>query len=192
VRRRLFALLTVVLACALAAPAANASHRGKSRAASGWSYGSTTLDVDPGTLGALTSLGVSPGVVPPATLTGARYAFPITNSLRNALRTGVVRHTGGISLTAGATTVRLTDFAINLPKRQLFGLVNGAGPVALLDLDYSRLRIAFRNGRIEIGPVGTTLTQGAADALNQAFGTSALSDSTVLGDATVRYRAFAF
>ena len=43
-----------------------------------------------------------------------------------------------------------------------------------------------------IGPVGTTLTQGAAEAHNTAFGVSALSDDTVVGDATIRYRLFSF
>jgi hypothetical protein len=188
-RRRLVILLTLVAACLVAAPAAQAGHD-RGHGSWGWSYGATTLDVDPGTLEALTGLGVAPGVVAPAKLEGARYAFPITNSLRRALKTGVVSHKGGITLTAGATTVALTDFDIKLFEAKLYGKVNGAGPVALLDLDYSGASIRLRGGRIEIGPVGTTLTQGAADALNQAFGVSALSDDTVLGDATVRYRLF--
>ena len=63
--------------------------------------------------------------------------------------------------------------------------MNGSDRVALLDLDYSRTKVRVRGWRVKIGPVGTTLTQGAADALNQAFGVSALTDDTVLGDATV-------
>jgi hypothetical protein len=192
VHRRFIALLAVVAAALLiAAPGASAG-QAKAKASWGWYYGATTLEVDPGTLGALTSLGVAPGAVAPAQLGGATYSFPITNSLRSALRTGVVRHKGGISLTAGSTTVKLTDFDIRLLEGKLYGMVNGAGPVALLDLDYSGLGISFRGGRINIGPVGTTLTQGAADALNAAFGVSALSDDTVVGDATIRYRLFPF
>ena len=38
--------------------------------------------------------------------------------------------------------------------------------------------------------MGTTLTQGAADALNTAFGVDALTDDTVLGDVKIRYKAF--
>ena len=191
VHRKLFALVAVLAALLVVAPAASAG-QAKAKASWGWYYGATTLEVDPGTLGALTSLGVAPGAVAPAELNGATYSFPITSSLRSALRTGVVRHKGGISLTAGATTVKLTDFDIRLLEGKLYGKVNGAGPVALLDLDYSGLGIRFRSGRINIGPVGTTLTQGAADALNAAFGVSALSDDTVVGDATIRYRLFAF
>jgi hypothetical protein len=191
VHRRLIVLLAVLAAVLVVAPAASAGQT-KAKASWGWYYGATTVDVDPGTLGALTSLGVSPGAVKPGTLEGARYSFPIVNPLRSALRTGVVRHKGGISLTAGDTTVKLTDFDIKLLEAKLYGKVNGAGPVALLDLDYSNTGIRFRRGKIKIGPVGTTLTQGAADALNSAFGVSALSDDTVLGDATIKYRLFPF
>jgi hypothetical protein len=185
-------VLAALAALLVVAPAASAADS-KARTHGGGAYfGATTLEVDPGTLAALGSLGVSPGAVNPGKLDGATYAFPIVNPFRSAVRSGVVRHRGGISLTAGATTVELTNFDIKLSKRQLFGKVNGAGPVALLDLDYSNLGVRFRGGKVKIGPVGTTLTAGAADALNQAFGTTALSDDTVLGDATIRYRLFGF
>ena len=187
--RRLIAFLTVLAALLVVAPAASAGGDSKDKGSWGY-YGATTLDVDPGTLEALGSLGVAPGAVDPATLDGARYSFPIVNRLRNAVRTGVVRHEGGISLTAGDVTVELTDFDINLAERTLYGKVNGDGPVALLDLDYSRLKVRFNGWRLKAGPVGTTLTQGAADALNAAFGTDALTDDTVIGDAEIRYRVF--
>ena len=190
--RRLVVLAAVLAALLALAPAASAWGGKHDHQWSGKTYGSTKLEVDPGTLEALTGLGVAPGVVKPATLDGATYRFPIANSVRNALRTGVIRHRGGISLTAGSTTVKLTDFDIKLLRGQLFGKVNGAGPVALLDLDLSDARIRFRRGRLVVGPVGTTLTQGAADALNAAFGVDALTDDTVLGEATIRYRLFAF
>jgi hypothetical protein len=189
VHRRLIALMAVLAALLVVAPAASAGDH-KYKGSGGWSYGATTLDVDPATLGALTSLEVAPGAVKPAKLDGARYSFPIVNSVRSALRTGTVRHRGGISLTAGDVTVKLTDFDLELLEGRLYGKVNGAGPVALLDLDYADTGIRFRNGKLKIGPVGTTLTQGAADALNAAFGVSALTDDTVLGDATIRYRLF--
>ena len=189
--RRLIVVSTVLAALLATAPVA-AAGPGKAKPSNGPYFGETVLKVDPGTLAALGSLGVSPGVVPPASLDGATYSFPITNPFRNAARTKVIGHAGGITLSAGGTTVALTDFDIALRKRLLFGKVNGAGPVALLDLDYSRKRIKARGGRFVIGPVGTTLTQGAADALNAAFGVPALSDETVIGDVTVRYRLFPF
>lgn len=186
--RRFIALLTVLAALLVVAPAASAGGDHKDRGWGGGYYGATTLDVDPGTLEALGSLGVAPGAVDPATLDGARYSFPITTKLRSALRTGVISHKGGISLTAGDTTVELTDFDIKVAEGLLYGKVNGAGPVALLDLDYSRAKVRFDGRYLKLGPVGTTLTQGAADALNAAFGVDALTDDTVIGDAKIRYK----
>ena len=188
--RRFIAFLGVLAALLVVAPAASAGGDHKDKGYWGGYYGATTLDVDPATLEALGSLGVAPGAVDPATLDGARYSFPITTKLRSALRSGVISHRGGISLTAGDTTVELTDFDIKLAERLLYGKVNGEGPVALLDLDYSRLKIRFDGSKIKIGPVGTTLTQGAADALNTAFGVDALTDDTVVGDVKIRYKAF--
>ncbi len=186
--RRLLVMATLVAALSAAAPVA-AGAKGKPAKSS---YGSTTLTVDSGTLEALGSLGVTPGAVAPASLEGATYSFPITNPLRNALRTGVVRHAGGISLSAGATTVALTDFDINLRQRTLFGKVNGARPVRFSTSTSPSRRVKIRNGRLVFGPVETDLTQGEADALNAAFGVSAFTDDTVLGDAKIRYRQFPF
>jgi hypothetical protein len=188
VSRRVIVLVAALAALMALAPAASAT--GKHDWWGGGKYGSTKLVVDSGTLEALTGLGVAPGVVEPAKLDGATYKFPIVNPFRSALRTGVIRHSGGISLTAGSTTVELTDFDIRLLRGQLFGRVNGSDRVALLDLDYSDISLRFRNGRLIVGPVGTTLTAGAAAALNDAFGVDALSDDTVIGDATIRYRLF--
>jgi hypothetical protein len=190
VHRRVIVLVAALAALMALAPAASAG--GKHHSWGGGSYGSTKLEVDPGTLSALGSLGVAPGAVEPASLNGATYSFPISNPLRSALRSGVIRHRGGISLTAGSTTVELTDFDIKLLRGQLFGRVNGSARVALLDLDYSDARLRFRGGRVVVEPVGTTLTAGAAAALNDAFGVEALTDDTVLGDATIRYRLFGF
>jgi hypothetical protein len=189
VHRKIIVIVSILAALLIAAPVASAGHaKGKGHASG--SFGATTLKVAPATLDALTALGVTPGAVSPAKLGGATYSFPIVSSLRGTLQSGVVGHTGGISLSAGDTTVSLTDFGIRLADRQLYGKVNGEGPVALLDLDYSNLRVRIRGGRLVIGPVGTTLTAGAAQALNQAFGTSALSDDTVIGKAKIRYRLF--
>ncbi|MFN8160738.1 MAG: hypothetical protein U0R52_06810 [Solirubrobacterales bacterium] len=186
-------VITAGLALALvAAPTAAASKKKGFHGHRSAGFGATSLVVDPGTLDAFGSLGVSPGAVSPGRLDGATYRFPITNPLGNAIRTGVVRHAGGISLSAGATTVKLTDFDIKLRDRLLYGKVNGAGPVALLDLDYSGAGLRPRWGGIAVGPVGTTLTAGAADALNAAFGVSAFSDDTVIGKATISYRIFPF
>jgi len=55
---------------------------------------------------------------------GARN-FPVKTPLHAALASGIVRHSGGSSLTAGSTTVGLTNFDINVPGQVLTAQVNG-------------------------------------------------------------------
>lgn len=184
--RPLLALVIAFAALLAVAPApASAWYHGHHRG-----NGATTLALDPAAAAALTGLGVTPAPIAPArALPSGELAFPITNSFRNALRTGTIRHSGGISLTAGSTTVNLEDFVIDPARRVLTARV-GDARLPILSLDFSDARIRFRGGRLTIGPVGGSLTAGAADALNAAFG---LAPGTVpaglkLGDATVRYR----
>jgi hypothetical protein len=173
--------VAVLAALALAGPAG----------AHGRSYGATTLTLDPGAVAALTSLGVTPAPIAPARAKrNGDLAFPITNRLTNVLRTGVIKHSGGISLTAGATTVELTNFWIDPFRRQLTADVGGSR-APILDLDFSHARVSGGFGRLTLGPVGGALTDVAAGALDGAFGLPAgtVPAGLKLGDATVRYRA---
>ena len=183
-RSRLAALVTLALAVlAIAASPAAAHKKG---------YGATTLKLDPGAVAALTELGVAPAPIAPArALAADELSFPITNSLKNAVRTGKIRHSGGISLTAGSTTVRLTDFVIDPLRGQLTARV-GSARVPILSLDFSRASVSFRWGTLRLGPVGGSLTQAAAGALNAAFGLPAgtVPAGLKLGDATVNYKLF--
>jgi hypothetical protein len=187
--RPLLALVVAFAALLTVTPApASAWHHGHHGQRGG--NGVTTLALDPAAAAALTGLGVTPAPIAPArALPSGELAFPITNSFRNALRTGVVRHSGGISLTAGSTTVNLEDFVIDPFRRVLTARV-GDARLPILSLDFSDARVRFNGRRLTIGPVAGSLTAGAADALNAAFG---LAPGTVpaglkLGDATVRYR----
>ena len=156
-------------------------------------YGATTLALDPGAVAALTGLGVAPAPIAPATaLPSGELAFPITNAPFAALLSGTIRHSGGISLTAGTTTVKLENFSIDPIRRQLTAQVNGGARVPILDLSFARTRIGLSGRTLNVGPVAGTLTTVAAGALDGAFG---LEPGTVppglkLGDATVRYRLF--
>ena len=152
--------------------------------------GQTGLAIDPGTLQALTSLGIAPGVIAPATLTAATVTanFPITGGRAKLdLSSGVIRHSGGISLTKGATVVALTDFDIRLGSApQLFASLNGgATKVAIIDLDLTGVTPAVSGRTITLDGVTAKLTQGAADALNGAFATTAFTAGLVLGKAKV-------
>lgn len=151
--------------------------------------GATALTIGPAALQALTSQGITPAVVSPATLSGTTASFPITGGRADLdLGGGSVRHSGGISLAKGATVVTLTDFDVRLGAApQLFATLNGAGDkVAILDLDLSAAMPSVSGRAITVSGVVAKLTQGAADALNQAFATSAFSGGLVLGSAEVK------
>ena len=148
----------------------------------------TSLEIDPGALSALTSLGIAPGVIAPATLTGTTAAFPISGGqVKLDLSAGTIRHRGGISLTKGATVVRLESFDVRLgASPQLFAAINGgAQKAAILDLDLTGVTPAVDGRTVTLAGVTAKLTQGAADALNAAFATTAFSAGLVLGRATV-------
>ena len=162
------------------------------RAASVRTYGATTLRLDPGAVAALTGLGVAPAPIAPATaLPSGELSFPIVNAPFFALLSGTIRHSGGISLTAGATTVKLENFNIDPLRRQLTAVV-GDARVPILNLSFAQARIGLGGGKLRIGPVGGTLTAVAAGALDAAFGLPAgtVPAGLKLGDATVGYRLF--
>jgi hypothetical protein len=155
--------------------------------------GATALAVDAGALQALTSLGIAPGVIGPATLEGTTASFPITGGESELdLDPALVRHSGGLSLTKGATVVRLTDFDIVLGGEagpQLLASLNGGEEkVAILDLDLTGVTPAVQGRAITVPGVTAKLSAGAAQALNQAFGTTAFAAGLVLGKATVSAR----
>ena len=138
--------------------------------------GYTQVTVAPDTLAALTSLGVTPGVVEPGRLASAdplSVQFPITGYRLTNLR---ITHAGGVTLSAGATTVTLTDFNIDLARLRVSGDVAGIGRVDLFKIRFS--------DRFDLGAVKLVLTAEAAGALNQAFGTDALTEDFLFGYAT--------
>jgi hypothetical protein len=148
--------------------------------------GGTQFVVADAALGALTSLGIAPGTSGTATLDGATYRFPATGgSVKLSNLAGTITHTGGITLTKGATVVTLADFTIDTARQELWGTVNGSEPVALLKLDLSAPAVSTGAQRVRVGNVPGALTAGAASAPNAAFGTTAFTEGSVLGVADV-------
>jgi hypothetical protein len=151
--------------------------------------GATALAIDPAVLQALAGQGIAPGVIGPATLAGTTASFPITGGgAALDLSAATVTHSGGLSLTKGSTVVRLTDFDIRVGSGapRLFASLNGgADKVAIIDLDLSALQPTVSGRSITLGGVVAKLSQGAADALNSAFGTTAFAGGLTLGSATV-------
>ncbi|MFC9872636.1 hypothetical protein [Nocardia salmonicida] len=161
----------------------------------------TAVALDKGFTDALTSLGLTPGVVGTATLDNGTVWFPITGGqvkyytpgTVNPYVQGDIKHqNSGLSLTAGHTTVELTNFDIDPGTSLLYGdvSVNGA-PAAthatLFRLDGSTLQ------PLQTGPDNTAILQGtrvlvsedAAALLNKTFSTDAVKADLLVGIATI-------
>jgi len=112
--------------------------------------GNTAVALDSGFTGALTSLGLTPGVLGTATLTDGSIHFPITGgsivywSPKGNYRPyvqGILEHDGsGLSLTAGGTEVDLTNFTVNPGNSELYGDVSVNGTSAAVQRTHRRRR----------------------------------------------------
>jgi hypothetical protein len=151
----------------------------------------TSVDLDTGTLTALTSLGVKPATVGTATLTGTTVSFPITGgvavihsnkSYEPGYIDGVVLHQGsGLSFTKGSTTVTVTDFVVNPGDSTLYATVGTDYSFPLFFLDGSDLQVSQAGGAVHLDGTKVELTPQAASALDSAFGTTALKPYTLIG-----------
>ena len=166
----------------------------------------TQVTLDAGFVEALTTLGLTPGVIGGATLTDGVLAFPITGgnvdyydpeeSYRPYVQ-GSISHDGsGISLTAGETVVELTDFRIDPGTSQLFGTVTANGEkvgddIYIFNLDGSTLNPLAEDADGNAVLEGTTvlISPDAAGLLNSTFNTDAVTDELVVGIAKITAKA---
>lgn len=165
--------------------------------------GSTAVALDADFVAALGSLGLTPGTIGNATLADGSVSFPITggtvtvfdksSGYRPYVQGTLLHQNSGLSLTAGGTTVELTNFTVDpgTPAR-LFGdvSVNGqqaAASAPLFDLNGSTLNPIAMDADGNAVLQGTTveLSPEAAELLNTTFGTDALAGGLVIGIATI-------
>lgn len=164
---------------------------------------STSVALDSGFTGALTSLGVTPAPTGSATVENGTATFPITGGNVTVYKPGevtpyvqgMIMHDGsGLSLTKGNTEVTLENFVIDPGQpATLKGkvLANGstvADSVTLFDLDGSTLKPITTDASAGTATLtGTTvrLSSDAAAALDKAFGTDAIKGGTTVGIATI-------
>ena len=120
--------------------------------------------------------------------------FSITGGAVDLDNTNVeIAHSGGLTFSAGETEVSLTDFVITTldGTPTLTGLVIVNGEVItrapLFNLEIGSIGTSRRRGRnnLDIDDVDVTLTDEAADALNQAFDVTAFTSGFTIGSATV-------
>jgi hypothetical protein len=165
--------------------------------------GSTAVALDADFVAALGTLGLTPATVGDATLADGSVSFPITggtvtvfdkdSGYRPYVQGTLLHQNSGLSLTAGGTTVELTNFTVDpgTPAR-LFGdvAVNGEQAVAsapLFDLNGTTLNPISMDAEGNAVLQGTTveLSPEAAELLNSTFGTDALAGGLVIGIATI-------
>ena len=165
--------------------------------------GSTAVALDADFVAALGTLGLTPATVGDATLADGSVSFPITggtvtvfdkdSGYRPYVQGTLLHQNSGLSLTAGGTTVELTNFTVDpgTPAR-LFGdvAVNGEQAVAsapLFDLNGTTLNPISMDTEGNAVLQGTTveLSPEAAELLNSTFGTDALAGGLVIGIATI-------
>lgn len=165
--------------------------------------GSTGVALDAAFVEALGTLGLTPGTVGSATLADGSLNFPITggtvtlyekDSGYRPFVQGVVLHAGsGFSLTAGGTTVELTNFTVTPGKpARLFGDVTVNGQLAvpsapLFNLDGSTLQPVTMDadGSAVLEGTRVLVSDEAAALLNETFGTDALAGGLLIGTATI-------
>jgi hypothetical protein len=165
--------------------------------------GSTAVALDADFVAALGTLGLTPGTIGGATLADGSISFPITGGTVTVFDKssgykpyvqGTLLHQGsGLSLTAGATVVELTNFTVDpgTPAR-LFGDVTVNGQLAvpsapLFDLDGTTLNPISMDADGNAVLQGTTvkISPEAAELLNTTFGTTAVEGGLVVGIATI-------
>ena len=165
--------------------------------------GTTSVALDAAFVEALGTLGLTPGTVGDAELTAEGSAvFPITGGTVTVFDKetgykpyvqGTLFHQGsGLSLTAGDTTVELTNFTVDpgTPSR-LFGDVSVNGELAvpsapLFDLDGSTLNPpTIEGGEAVLQGTEVLLSAEAAELLNTTFNTDALAGGFLIGIATI-------
>jgi hypothetical protein len=179
----------------IAATGSANSYTGQATEVSRLTGAQTSVDLNSGTLAALTSLGVKPGPVGGASLNGSTISFPITggaavihsdHSYQPGYIDGVVLHQGsGLSLTKGSTTVTATDFVVNPGNSMLYATVGKDYNLPLFFLDGSGLQVSQSGGDVHLDGTKVELTPQASAALDQAFGTTALKPYTLIGIAHI-------
>ena len=161
---------------------------------------STAIALDKGFTDALTALKLTPGVVGGAKLEAGSLIFPITGGNVTVFKQGEVspyvigqvQHEGsGLSLTAGATKVELTNFNVDPGSSKVYGDVTVNGEVAatsafLFSLDGRTLKpLATEGSNAVLEGTKVAISPVAAPVLNKVFKTDAVKPGLLVGIAKI-------
>jgi len=160
----------------------------------------TQISLDQGFVDALGSLGLTPGTVGKGKLRNGTLRFPITGGNVSVYTPGEVspyvigqiHHEGsGLTLSAGGTTVRLSNFNVDPGISRVYGdvAVNGKTAVSsayLFRLNGNTLMPLQTEGSTAILEGTKVFVSGPAAALlNDTFGTDAVTDQLLVGVAKI-------
>lgn len=162
----------------------------------------TQVTLDPGFLGALKSLKLTPSPYGKASVSAAGVAsFPITGGHVDYYKPhgkvepyvqGDIQHIGsGLNLKAGATTVTLSNFDIDPGASKLYGKVSVNGNVAvakayLFKLNGTPLKPLQKvNGTAVLEGTIVEMSPDAAKLLDTTFKTTAVKAGLVIGVAKI-------
>lgn len=176
-------LAGVLAACAATFGLVAAGTAAPAQAAEKPKVGYTQVTVAPAVYKLVAGAGITPSAVGGAKAFAYKNTlaarFPITSA---SLRTLKIKHSGGISLSAGSRDITLRRFTIDLQRLRVTGKVSGSiGNAGRVELFKIR-----RSSRPGLGIVRLTLTKTAAQALNKTFGVHAFSKGDTFGYATPR------
>ena len=160
----------------------------------------TAVALDQGFVDALGTLGLTPGVVGDGKLEDGSLVFPITGGNVTYFKPGTakpyvigqIQHEGsGFSLTAGDTTVDITNLNVDPGASRVYGDVSVNGKVAASSAFIFQLRGAtlkplqvegdtaiLEGTKVFVSPV-------AAGLLNDTFKTDAVTDALLVGVAKI-------
>lgn len=160
----------------------------------------TAIKLDQGFTDALTQLKLTPGVVGGAKLQAGSLIFPITGGNVTVFKPGTVspyvigqiqHENSGLSLTAGKTTVELTNFNVDPGVSRVYGDVTVNGKVAatsayLFKLDGRTLKPLQTKGNTAIlEGTKVEISDVAAPLLNDTFKTDAVKAGLLVGIAKI-------
>ena len=160
----------------------------------------TAIKLDKGFTDALASLKLTPGVTGTAKLTDGSLVFPITGGNVTVFKPGQVspyvvgqiQHEGsGLSLTAGSTEVKLTNFNVDPTISRVYGdvTVNNkrvASSAYLFKLDGRTLKPLQTKGTTAIlEGTKVEISGDAAPLLNDTFKTDAVKPGLLVGIAKI-------
>jgi hypothetical protein len=153
----------------------------------------TSVTLDANTAKALTSLGLTLAPAGTATFDAATstVTFPITSGYAEihsdkshspGYILGSIEHDGsGLTISGAGKSITLSNFVVDPGNSMLYATVGGKPDVPLLFLDGANVKVSMQGSNVVLDGTVAKLTQTAATALDQTFGTTAVTAGLPLG-----------